>query len=195
MPVLGEDSFDAAVKKVMRESDVDEESAKRIVGSIEKKKRLAKLRLAAIGIEFTDPEVRRNRVQDFKKKYNPDSLPDNPGNITKQDRVEQEVNYINTGEKIRPKGTSATILPDIRRKMAQDHHHSIVFRSQKIGKGIFRAASLVDQSGRYAKYWLLNAKQTNGNGWGISAKTAKENMQKFVGRPFVITSSKWHGAS
>jgi hypothetical protein len=77
--------------------------------------------------------------------------------------------------------------------IAQDHGHRISFRSHSAGN--FRTASLNEQSGKYAKYWLLNAKDTNGNGWGIASHTAKENMKKFIGRPLVVTASSWHGAS
>ena len=77
--------------------------------------------------------------------------------------------------------------------IAQEHHHKIVFRGHNIGG--FKGASLNGQSGKYAKYWLLNAKETNGNGWGIAAHTAKENMKKFIGRPLVVTAQSWHGAS
>ena len=77
--------------------------------------------------------------------------------------------------------------------IAQDHGHRISFRSHSAGN--FKTASLNEQSGKYAKYWLLNAKDTNGNGWGIASHTAKENMKKFIGRPLVVTASSWHGAS
>ena len=77
--------------------------------------------------------------------------------------------------------------------IAQDHKHSIVFKGHRLGG--FRGASLNSQSGKFAKYWLLNAKETNGNGWGIAAHTAKENMKKFIGRPLVVTAKSWHGAS
>ena len=77
--------------------------------------------------------------------------------------------------------------------IAQEHNHKISFRGHKIGG--FKSASLDEQSGKYAKYWLLNAKETNGNGWGIAAHTAKENMKKFIGRPLVVTAQSWHGAS
>lgn len=77
--------------------------------------------------------------------------------------------------------------------IAQEHNHKISFRGHKIGG--FKSASLNEQSGKYAKYWLLNAKETNGNGWGIAAHTAKENMKKFIGRPLVVTAQSWHGAS
>lgn len=77
--------------------------------------------------------------------------------------------------------------------IAQEHHHNIVFKGHRLGG--FKGASLNSQSGKFAKYWLLNAKETNGNGWGIAAHTAKENMKKFIGRPLVVTAKSWHGAS
>lgn len=77
--------------------------------------------------------------------------------------------------------------------IAQDHKHSIIFKGHRLGG--FKGASLNSQSGKFAKYWLLNAKETNGNGWGIAAHTAKENMKKFIGRPLVVTAKSWHGAS
>ena len=77
--------------------------------------------------------------------------------------------------------------------IAQEHGHRISFRAHSAGN--YKTASLNEQSGKYAKYWLLNAKDTNGNGWGIAAHTAKDNMKKFIGRPLVVTASSWHGAS
>ena len=74
-------------------------------------------------------------------------------------------------------------------KTAKDHSHSIVFRKHE---GIYyRRASLTKQEGKYAKYWLLNAKQTNGNGWGVSRTSIAKNIHKFIGRPFVITAKQW----
>ena len=80
-----------------------------------------------------------------------------------------------------------------KRALIANHNHEFIFKGVEIGP--YKVASLSQQMGRYAKYWLLNAKQVNGNGWGIAAHTAKENMAKFVGRPLVVTSAKWHGAS
>ena len=74
-------------------------------------------------------------------------------------------------------------------KTAKDHKHSIVFRKHE---GMYyRRASLQKQEGKYAKYWLLNAKQTNGNGWGVSRTSIAKNIHKFIGRPFVITAKQW----
>jgi len=66
-------------------------------------------------------------------------------------------------------------------KTAKDHSHSIVFRKHE---GIYyRRASLTKQEGKYAKYWLLNAKQTNGNGWGVSRTSIAKNIHKFIVLP------------
>ena len=107
------------------------------------------------------------------------------------DRIMRDSSYDVKNKKVRPpKPTQA----DRKRIItAQEHHHKISFRGHKIGG--FKGASLNGQSGKYAKYWLLNAKETNGNGWGIAAHTAKENMKKFIGRPLVVTAQSWHGAS
>ena len=107
------------------------------------------------------------------------------------DRIMRDSSYDVKNKKVRPaKPTQA----DRKRIItAKEHHHKISFRGHKIGG--FKGASLSGQSGKYAKYWLLNAKETNGNGWGIAAHTAKENMKKFIGRPLVVTASSWHGAS
>ena len=48
------------------------------------------------------------------------------------------------------------------KKTAQEHDHSIAFKGYK-GES-YKRASLISTTGKYAKYWLLNAKQTNGNG-------------------------------
>lgn len=53
------------------------------------------------------------------------------------------------------------------------------------------AMKLASQSGKYAKYWILNAKDVNGNGWGVSTSTIKQNIASFVGKPFVITANTW----
>ena len=107
------------------------------------------------------------------------------------DRIMRDSSYDVKNKKVRPaKPTQA----DRKRIItAKEHHHKISFRGHKIGG--FKGASLSGQSGKYAKYWLLNAKETNGNGWGIAAHTAKENMKKFIGRPLVVTAQSWHGAS
>ena len=78
-------------------------------------------------------------------------------------------------------------------KTAKNHNHSIAFRKHE-GQ-YYKRASLQKQEGKYAKYWLLNAKQTNGNGWGVSPTSIAKNINKFIGRPFVITAKQWIGES
>jgi len=74
-------------------------------------------------------------------------------------------------------------------KTAKEHSHSIAFRKHE-GQ-YYRRASLQKQEGKYAKYWLLNAKTTNGNGWGVSPTSIAKNINKFIGRPFVVTAKQW----
>ena len=74
-------------------------------------------------------------------------------------------------------------------KTAKEHSHSIAFRKHE-GQ-YYKRASLQKQEGKYAKYWLLNAKQTNGNGWGVSPVSIAKNINKFIGRPFVVTAKQW----
>lgn len=150
------------------------------------KRKLAKIKSAG---------VREDRIQKLMD-YNRSS---NASDRMTDDEFDANERYVNTGEKIRPTGSK--INPKLKKKLAKlkeqkiakEHGHAIVVKSHE--RGVYRQASLEGQQGKYAKYWLLNAKQTNGNGWGIASHTAKENMQKFIGRPLVVTSSKWHGAS
>ena len=133
------------------------------------KAKLLKMRLA---VKSDGVTTAKGKVNKLKKKY----VDPNP--------------QAETPEEIRQSAESAGREPTY---IAQEHNHKISFRGHKIGG--FKGASLNGQSGKYAKYWLLNAKETNGNGWGIAAHTAKENMKKFIGRPLVVTAQSWHGAS
>jgi hypothetical protein len=74
-------------------------------------------------------------------------------------------------------------------KISQEHDHSITFKGYK-GES-YKRASLISNTGKYAKYWLLNAKQTNGNGWGVSQQSIAKNIHKFVGKPLVVTAKSW----
>jgi hypothetical protein len=233
-----------------REDDIKKEKEELELSRINRKKRIAKLRMAAIGVNFGKPE-RREIIQKSKntKEFN-QAAAENALDKQTNKRVRAEVDFINTGEKIRPpKGNidvklrrklAALDLDEIERdikpmrgtkgnpvkrhkksnvekrrlqriedartrakehgiefnyeaKLAKEHKHSIVFRSH--AKGQYKSASLSEQGAKYAKYWLLNAKQVNGNGWGIAQHTARENMNKFIGRPLVVTAASWHGAS
>ena len=133
------------------------------------KAKLLKMKLA---VKADGVSTAKGKVKKLKKKY----VDPNP--------------QAETPEEIMQSAESAGREPTY---IAQDHGHRISFRSHSAGN--FRTASLNEQSGKYAKYWLLNAKDTNGNGWGIASHTAKENMKKFIGRPLVVTASSWHGAS
>ena len=62
---------------------------------------------------------------------------------------------------------------------------------EKVGKipwGIMRLAS--DES-KFAKYYLLDGLETNGNGWGVTDSSIPTNIQTFIGQPFVITARDW----
>ena len=73
--------------------------------------------------------------------------------------------------------------------IAKDHDHTITFKGYKGAQ--YKRASLISNTGKYAKYWLLNAKQTNGNGWGVSQQSIAKNIHKFVGKPLVVTAKSW----
>lgn len=165
------------------------------------KAKLLKIKLAATGINLGDPETRRNQINKSKKTKTFEDTSSAAPREQNQRRLEQERDNINKGTKIRPTAGDAKMNLKLRKKLAQlkqaktshDHGHTIIMKGHE--RGVYRSASLESQQGHYAKYWLLNAKQTNGNGWGIAAHSAKTNMAKFIGRPLVITSAKWHGAS
>lgn len=38
---------------------------------------------------------------------------------------------------------------------------------------------------------MLNAKDTNGNGWGVTQQSIAKNIRSFIGRPYVITAKQW----
>jgi len=133
------------------------------------KAKLLKMKLA---VKADGVTTAKGKVNKLKKKY----VDPNP--------------QAETPEEIMQSAESAGREPTY---IAQEHGHRISFRGHSAGN--YKTASLNEQSGKYAKYWLLNAKDTNGNGWGIAAHTAKDNMKKFIGRPLVVTASSWHGAS
>ena len=78
-------------------------------------------------------------------------------------------------------------------EQAKKHKHIIEFKGHT-GQ-YYRRASLISSQGKYAKYWLLNAKQQNGNGWGVSQQSIAKNIHKFIGRPLVVTAKSWHPES
>lgn len=97
----------------------------------------------------------------------------------------------------KPTTTSAVDLIRMQRqpKTARNSHIIQWFKSESA----YKRASLNDESVfidpttgiKYAKYWLLNAKHTNGNGWGVTQQSIAKNISGFVNRPFVITAKQW----
>jgi hypothetical protein len=174
-----------------------------------------KSRLAAIGIKFPDDNEKPKTFEDVQREHTrkqEESLhtPEENKRINRLDsgkrisfsRPEQDARdkYIETGTKIRPprpkrsefKNIISAARDHIREaKIDTDHQHSIEWHVQ--AKGQQRTAYLIDTqpNRRFTKYWLLNAKQVNGNGWGVDPSTIDENIQKFVGKPFVVTAQSW----
>jgi len=72
-------------------------------------------------------------------------------------------------------------------KIAKEHQHGIAIRYAKAEVHDIPAV----KSGKYLKYFLLTAKNVNGNGWGVSPKTLEANIKKFRGKPFVVTAKSW----
>jgi len=46
-----------------------------------------------------------------------------------------------------------------------------------------------DQVGQYSAYFLLAGDELNGNQWGVTEDSMPKNIQTFVGKPFVISST------
>jgi hypothetical protein len=138
-----------------------------------------------------DPTKNKNKVTESDFQSGNFEIKDAKGKVNKLKKKYVDPNpQAETPEEIMQSAESAGREPTY---IAQEHGHRISFRGHSAGN--YKTASLNEQSGKYAKYWLLNAKDTNGNGWGIAAHTAKDNMKKFIGRPLVVTASSWHGAS
>ena len=212
MPVLGEKSFDSAVQKIMKEQNVSKASAQKIVGSAEKKARLLKLRLAQIGLKKRDVPLEGKGVSTRR------ATPTTPlrkavpfgrkptkaiGRRQQINRMLEENRATVTGEKITPIGaTKRSTRGEFKEiisakqkideiKTARKHEHMIEFKRHFRGADQFKRASLEHQQGKYAHYWLLNAKDTNGNGWGVSQQSIAKNIRKFIGKPFVVTAQQW----
>jgi len=156
-------------------------------------KRIARIRKAGDFKNQGDPETDVDFGYDSKERF--------PNILNKKRKKKSKIRK--AGEQIDPRVKKRkTVRPDspvqkvsqikdriAEMKTAKDHSHSIVFRKHE---GMYyRRASLQKQEGKYAKYWLLNAKQTNGNGWGVSRTSIAKNIHKFIGRPFVITAKQW----
>jgi len=46
-----------------------------------------------------------------------------------------------------------------------------------------------DEKGQFSAYFLLAGDEINGNQWGVTEDSLPKNIQTFVGKPFVITST------
>lgn len=46
-----------------------------------------------------------------------------------------------------------------------------------------------DEKGQFSAYFLLAGDELNGNDWGVTEDSLPKNIQSFVGKPFVITST------
>gem|GEM_PF-2671788 len=71
-----------------------------------------------------------------------------------------------------------------------EHHHSFEFKPV----GQFRGASLLQEQSadkKFVKYFLLTAKDVNGNGWGVSQNSIASNIKDFIGQPLVATSRQF----
>lgn len=62
-------------------------------------------------------------------------------------------------------------------------------RGVKERVGIMKLAS--NQGDKFAKYYLIDSLDTNGNGWGVTDPSIPNNIQSFVGMPFVVTAKEW----
>jgi hypothetical protein len=140
------------------------------------KARLQKVKMAAIGIDL---EKKEKTI----------------GDMQKEQQIKQR-KYLNTPQK-KPKQSDFNKIISAARahikeaKIDSQHNHSIEWR--QVPKGEQRTAFKIEtyDNRRFTKYWLLNAKQVNGNGWGVDPSTIDENIQKFVGKPFVVTAQSW----
>ena len=70
-----------------------------------------------------------------------------------------------------------------------DHHHIVHWENVGTYREAQETEIITKGNKKFAKIWLLEAQHVNGNGWGVSPVTLAQNMPKFIGRPYVITSS------
>ena len=160
----------------------------------EQKKKKGKERLVHKASKGVDPYSSQDpKNSKVKKKYV-------KGKVSKQlTALRKKVNKIKNNPPQGPSGGTADTPEDIRKDaeavaktpsyIAKDHDHTITFKGYKGAQ--YKRASLISNTGKYAKYWLLNAKQTNGNGWGVSQQSIAKNIHKFVGKPLVVTAKSW----
>jgi len=214
IPVLGEKNFEDAVQKVMA-SGKNRASAEKIVGSAEKKARLLQARLK-VAIKFSSKPLKVRNIPTEGKGVN--TRRENPATPlrtkvpfgkkpTKATSRSQQIDRMLTENdatlgatpSIRPSPATRKDFQSIisakqkieRIRTAKKHNHMIDFKRHFRGAEQFKRASLESQQGKYAHYWLLNARDSNGNGWGVAQQSIAQNIKKFIGKPFVITSQQW----
>ena len=77
-------------------------------------------------------------------------------------------------------------------KTELDHKH-IIIMDKTVGsgdhfEGLREAQISRNGNKKFAKIWLLNAQDINGNGWGVAQSTLDHNIKNFIGKPFVVTA-------
>src|SRR3989304_3922847 len=195
MPLPGVRSFNEMVEHVKRTQNVDDESAKKIVGSIEHKIKRGKLQLKLMQLnagrfdpkkpnEYGDTEEQaraRELITAVQKNRKLQPFMNSPEG-RKANRL-----YVDYGIKINPKEH----LKKEQMKGAQlkKNNHLVSWYDTPLTK--YASMKLVEENGKFAKYWLLNAKDVNGNGWGVTQSSVPRNIMSFINRPFVITAKSW----
>lgn len=211
------ESFEDAVAHVKR-TKPDVASPEGYVATVERKQRGAKIeelkaRIAAIVGRPKTQKERQEEANTYAYEMGRRLGTGEQGLPDLEKDLKGLTKYVATGTKIRPpkptqrerkKIISAkqkteiecpkTNLAKLKTRLAEikitkEHKHAIQFKQAKrIGEtGEFRGAT----QEKYWKYWLLNAKQTNGNGWGVSSDSIDSNISKFIGRPFCVTARQW----
>ena len=195
MPLPGGRSFNEMVEHVKLTQNVDDESAKKIVGSIEHKIKKGRLQIKLMQLsagrfdpkkpnEYGDTEEQaraRELITAVQKNRKLQPLMNSPEG-RKANRA-----YVDYGIKINPKEH----LKKMRMQGAQlkKNYHLVSWYDTPLTK--YASMKLVEENGKYAKYWLLNAKDVNGNDWGVVPSSIERNITSFINRPFVITAKTW----
>ena len=221
MPVLGEKNFEDAVQKVMASGKNRTSAEKIVGAAEKKARLLkARLKIAVrvFGKGFDSGSIKKRDIPTEGRGIN--TRRENPATplgtkvpfgkkptkaISRKqqiNRMVEENRAITTGGRVDPrrniispkKGFKSIISAKKKIdyiKTAQKHEHMIEFKRHFRGADQFKKASLESQQGKYAHYWLLNAKDSNGNGWGVAQQSIAKNIQKFKGKPFVVTAQTW----
>lgn len=74
---------------------------------------------------------------------------------------------------------------------ADGPHYKLTSLKRKgypVQEGMLKLAS---QDSKFAKYYLIDSQDTNGNGWGVTEASIKENIKSFIDMPFVVTAKEW----